>query len=177
MPGPVNSPFPAELVTTVARFLAHLKGAERDAAAAALAQWGSQWFSGTGELNPEIGAPFQLRSEKGEPDGYAGLDGDGFVPDDQIAPEIARDAEVILRALLLAAGDLIVASAPSTPARLAVGADYAVLTIDPVTHLPAWVAPIGGPSIVRYEPLTNGNPAAPELIFDSTGDCIMVPVP
>jgi hypothetical protein len=29
---------------------------------------------------------------------------------------------------------------------------------------------------IRYEPLTNGNPAAPELVFDAEGDVIMVPV-
>ena len=42
---------------------------------------------------------------------------------------------------------------------------------------PAWAAPSasgGGIGDSWYEPATNGNPSAPELYFDATGDVVML---
>jgi len=53
--------------------------------------------------------------------------------------KLAYEDDVITKALLTTKGDIIYASAASTPARLGIGADNAVLTV--ATDIPAWEAP------------------------------------
>ena len=57
--------------------------------------------------------------------------------------KVAYELDVITKALLTAAGDIIYASAPSTPAALAVADNGDVLTL--VAGLPAWDPP-GAPA-------------------------------
>jgi hypothetical protein len=100
---------------------------------------------------------------------------DVYATDAELATAVAL---LIARGLIDAKGDLIVGTADDTPARLAVGTDGQVLTADATQSTGvAWADPTGATGGLRYEPLTNGNPAAPELVFDATGDVIMVPVP
>jgi len=68
-------------------------------------------------------------------------------------------------------GDLPYASAANTISMLADVATGYVLSSGGVGVAPFW-----GPATVTYEPLTNGDPAAPEILFDSDGDVIMVPM-
>lgn len=53
--------------------------------------------------------------------------------------KLAYEDNVITKALVTTKGDLIVASAASTPVRLGIGADNYVLTV--ATDTPAWEAP------------------------------------
>lgn len=90
---------------------------------------------------------FQTRTEKGQANGYAGLDASGHVPDGQLAPAIARGTEIIGKALLDGKGDLVGATAADTPARIPVGADGQVLTARLSQPLGvAWEAPAAGSS-------------------------------
>jgi hypothetical protein len=83
-------------------------------------------------------------------------------------------ALLIAKSLIDAKGDLIVGTADDTPARLAVGADDYVLTAaSGETAGVKWAAATGG---TAYQPLTNGDPTTPELIFDGNGDVVMVPM-
>lgn len=59
--------------------------------------------------------------------------------------KLARQEDVIAKALLTAAGDIIYASAASTPARLAKGANGQVLTL--AAGLPSWAAAAGGATL------------------------------
>lgn len=63
--------------------------------------------------------------------------------------KLAKEDDVITKALLTAAGDIIYASGASTPAKLAKGANGEVLTL--AAGLPSWAAAPGngGPTIVR----------------------------
>ena len=68
-----------------------------------------------------------------------------------------------------AVGDLLYASGATTLAKLAIGSAGQVLSVS--GGLPAWAAASAG----TYDsPLTNGDPVAPEIIFDSFGDVVMV---
>jgi hypothetical protein len=97
---------------------------------------------------------------------------DVYATDVELAAAVAL---LIARGLIDAKGDLIVGTAADTPSRLPVGMDGQVLTADAASPAGVkWAGSTG--SGIRYEPLTNGNPAAPELVFDATGDVIMVPV-
>jgi len=53
--------------------------------------------------------------------------------------KVAYEDDVITKALLTTKGDIIYASAASTPARLAIGTDNHILTV--ATDVPAWEAP------------------------------------
>lgn len=63
------------------------------------------------------------------------------------------------------AGDLIKGGSSGVAQRLGVGSEDQVLTV--FAGIPAWRTPR------IYSPLTNGNPASPELIFDNNGDVIL----
>jgi hypothetical protein len=99
---------------------------------------------------------------------------DVYATDAELAAAVAL---LIAKGLIDAKGDLIVGTADNVPARLAVGTDGQVLTADAASSAGVtWAASSGGGGGgTRYEPLTNGNPASPELVFDATGDVIMVP--
>lgn len=60
----------------------------------------------------------------------------------------------------------------TTSVRLGIGSEGQHLKV--VSGIPVWV---DDASNEYYEPLTNGDPAMPELIFDGTGNVIMVTVP
>ncbi len=53
--------------------------------------------------------------------------------------KLAYESDVILKSLLTTTGDIIYASAPSTPARLGIGTGGQVLTVS--SGLPAWATP------------------------------------
>ncbi len=66
-------------------------------------------------------------------------------------------------------GDLLYASAPTTLSKLAASTSGYVLTAQGAGVAPVWaVAASGGITSL----LTNGDPLAPELVFDSNGDVI-----
>jgi hypothetical protein len=63
-----------------------------------------------------------------------------------------------------AAGDLAVGSGANTAAVLTKGADNTVLTIDPASHAPAWVAPSGAMGAwTAYTPALTGSTTNPTL--------------
>jgi hypothetical protein len=103
--------------------------------------------SGGGLDQETADARYQQLSGKGAANGYASLDSGGKIPDAQIPAAIARDTEItaamsshegasdphtgyVRESLVDAKGDLLVATADNTPARLAVGTDGHVLTAD-----------------------------------------------
>ena len=68
-----------------------------------------------------------------------------------------------------AVGDILYASGATTLSKLAIGSAGQVLSVS--AGLPAWAAA----STPSYDaPLTNGDGFAPEIIFDSNGDVVMV---
>ena len=71
--------------------------------------------------------------------------------------KVAYEDDVITKALLTAAGDIIYASAASTPARLAVGSDTNVLTL--AAGVPSWAA-AGSPGAHKT---THENEGADEI--------------
>jgi hypothetical protein len=101
---------------------------------------------------------------------------DVYATDVELASAItAAVALLIPKSLVDAKGDLLVGTADNTITRLPVDADTYILTADSTaTTGVRWVP--RSVATVRYEPLTNGNPSAPELVFDAEGDVIMVPM-
>lgn len=111
----------------------------------------------------------QATSEKNQPNGYAGLDGDGTIPDNRIPASIARDTEIgtqiaahdesetahpDIRALMVpkslvdAKGDLFVGTADNTVARLPVGSNGTVLTADSTQTVGAKWSAVGDVRLV-----------------------------
>jgi len=118
---------------------------------------------------------YQLLSEKGFPDGYAGLDSSSLVPVGQLPFIEALNTLELDDTLVLAPDglggvefraetggtgmsnpmttqdDIIVGGSSGTPARLAKGSDSQVLTVDPSTHHLVWATPSGGGSALTVK--------------------------
>lgn len=107
-----------------------------------LAAFSAQFITSDGtvaqvaDLAEAAATTYQALAEKGQPDGYAELDGSGDVPDGQIPSGITRDSELtaaiadfIARTIVDAAGDLIVGSGVDTVVRLAQGANGTFLGV------------------------------------------------
>lgn len=108
--------------------------------------------------DPDAHPQYQKESEKGNPNGYAGLDGSGKVPAGQL-PDLAGDASGPVTATVVGAlrGRAVASTAPL---------DRQVLAWDQAAgHWTPRDAP-------RWEPVTNGDPVNPELVFDD-GDVVM----
>jgi len=90
----------------------------------------------------------QATSEKNQPNGYAGLDGDGTIPDNRIPSSIARDTEI---------GTQITAHDGSGTAH----SDIRALMPLTIPHVPGLFYSLnGGQSVSTYAALTTGRLAA-----------------
>ncbi len=160
--------FEPESVSRAVQILSRLSTKNRRLATAIAAQALAPFFTGTGDIAPDVINPllalYQLLSEKDQPNGYPSLDGDGYVPDAEISPDIMRDAELatalldyILKSIIDAKGDLIVGTADNTPARLPVGLNGQVPTADSTaTTGIRWAVPSSIPSSAQGTWLVSG---------------------
>lgn len=81
---------------------------------------------------------------------------------------VAADVPSSLTNPMTTAGDLIVGDTGGTPIRLAKGADGTVLTIDPSTHLEAWLAALTNPMTTEDDLIVGGVSGAPSRLAKGT---------